>query len=228
MNHHPNSNLSRDQAMPQPLFGCRRPLFCLAMLFCLAGSGVAHAFEQPKVYDLKPKDQVMIIGDSTSTDAYDVAGYVRLVDQAINEQIPEMGVVVRASAGTFLKAFGLKPVWQKFQIRVSTARQGCAMRVGADNFSYGGGKIKLEPELPTQAPSVTSPGWTGNWPTEQPAYAPGTKVTLTFLPAAGWTFNRWFTLEERTLKETTPNLTITIDRHTWIWAEAKRIETKKP
>jgi len=366
MNRYPNRNLSRDQAIPQPLFGCRHPLFCLAMLFCLAGAGTVGAFEQPKVYDLKPKDQILILGDSVTADGQCAAGFVRLIDQAQHEQVPELGVVVRAigaygeklpdfprgfayivemtkkpnpptvaiialglndsgakekglpaftdqmrkavtqlreakltvilctttgalagwrlysdavrtvatemkcplidlsavyidnvikhcpkketqdkiapeflpgfdphrdhchlnmygetlSASTFLKAFGLKPVWQKYQIRTSVNRKGHRPYTGE-------GTIKIEPELPSNGPT---PALCGNqtWPLEQQAYAPGTKVTLTVLPAAGNTFNRWYTLEEGTLKETSPSLTITIDRHTWIYAEVKPIEAKKP
>ena len=329
------------------------------------------AFDQAQIYTLKPNDQVVILGDSTTADGVDVAGYVRLVDQAINEQIPGKNVAIRAAAAygatlpsfppgfgdfikkatptnpptvaiinlgindsgagekglplysdkmraavkqlreakmtvilctptrwhadstkiyaeavrlvasevkcplidlyaahtdhiaknapnkgkpwelvpgtapyrdvghftivgevlqarTILQAFGLKPDWLKFQIRVGTTRQGCAMRVGADNSAYGGGKIKLEPELPTKAPSVTNAGWSGNWPTEQAAYAPGTKVTLTLIPDAGLTIHRWFAFEGPEIKETSDKLTITMDRHMWICAEVKPIEAKKP
>jgi len=131
------------------------------------------------------------------------------------------------SASTYLKAFGLKPVWQKYQIRASAGRIGNRVRVGSDNATYGGGKFKIEPEFP---PNASTPAFCGNenWPLEQQAYAPGTKVTLTLLPDAGLMFNRWYTLEEGTLKETSPSLTITIDRHTWIYAEVKPIEAKKP
>ncbi|MEI8123064.1 MAG: hypothetical protein WCI20_13585, partial [bacterium] len=56
------------------------------------------AFDQPKVYDLKPNERVFIYGDSTTFDGTDVAGYVRLVDQAIQEQIPDRKAAVRSHA----------------------------------------------------------------------------------------------------------------------------------
>jgi lysophospholipase L1-like esterase len=373
MNRQHNRNLSRDQTMTQPSSGrkrhltARRPLFCLAMLVCLAGSGTAVAFDQPKVYDLKPKDHVVIIGDSVTADGQCIGGFVRLIDQAQHEQVPELGVIVRAngaygagmqhfpqhcgverlakssnpptvaimalglndagegekglptytdrmrkavtllrelkmtvilctltgaranwrlysdavrtvatemkcplidlsavyvdnknkntpnkdkpddylpgtnphrdgchlnmygetlSASTYLKAFGLKPVWQKYQIRACVFRKSYRTWPTSDSTA---GIIKIEPEFTIQSPTPKDPGgWTGSWPIEQQGYAPGTKITLTVLPAAGLTFNRWYTLEEGTLKETTPSLTVTIDRHTWIYAEVKPIEAKKP
>jgi len=39
----------------------------------------ASAFEQSKVYDLKPNERVLILGDSTTWDGTSEAGYVRLV-----------------------------------------------------------------------------------------------------------------------------------------------------
>jgi len=57
------------------------------------------ALEQPKVYDLKPNERVLILGDSTTYDGCTVGGYVRLVDQAIQEQIPERKAAVRGSGG---------------------------------------------------------------------------------------------------------------------------------
>ena len=94
MNRYPNRNLSRDQAISQPLFGCRHPLFCLAMLFCLAGAGVVSAFDQPAVYQLKSKDNLLIMGDSTTARGIPVAGFVPLIDQAQREQLPELGAKV--------------------------------------------------------------------------------------------------------------------------------------
>jgi len=340
MNRYPNRNLSRDQAIPQPLFGCRHPLFCLAMLFCLAGSGTVVAFDQPQVYQLKPKDRVCIMGDSTTVDGFAVGGYAQQVIQALKEQIPDQNIVVNArcrstrkadsfvgwveelktkigasdfptvvignfglndsgagekglapytdhlrravallremkvtpilctpttcngldrtklyaeavrtltaelkvplidlyaahaeqivkntidnkiqpgtspvrdgthltivgetlSASAFLKAFGLKPVWQKYQLRVGTYKIGTR--------GSAGGKITLEPD--------------------QPFYAPDAKVTLTFLPDPGNTFTRWFNYEGIVITETTTKLTVTMDRHKWIMAEAKPDEVKKP
>ena len=94
MNRYHNRNLSRDHAMPQPSFGRRRPLFCLAMLFCLAGAGVVSAFDQPAVYQLKSKDHLLIMGDSTTARGIPVAGFVSLIDQAQREQLPDLGAKV--------------------------------------------------------------------------------------------------------------------------------------
>ena len=373
MNHHPNSNLSRDLAMPQPLFGRRRPLFCLAMLFCLAGSGMAHAFEQPKVYDLKPKDHVLILGDSITTDGQCTGGFVRLVDQVQHEQLPELGAIVRAiggygarmpafpggfdyvvkmaqkpnpptvaiialgvndsgggekemsvytdkmrkavtqlreakmtvilctligtrphwisyseavrtiavemkcplidlsaayidnmnkntpnknkpddflpgtyphrdgvghlnmygeilSATTFLKAFGLKPVFTKYHIRCGGRMENGGFRTDelGQNY-YGGGKVKVEPEMATISPPPTNPGWEANWPMEQQSFTRGTKVTLTATPNAGNTFLRWERSDPNMVfPETSPKLTVTIEENMWIAAVFKPIETKKP
>ena len=57
------------------------------------------AFDQPKVYDLKPNERILILGDSTTHDGNTVGGYVRLVDQAFQEQAPERKAAIRAHAG---------------------------------------------------------------------------------------------------------------------------------
>ena len=67
----------------------------ITILYCLAAVGIVSAFEQPPIYQLKPKDQVLILGDSTTAGGVLVAGYVRLVDQAQHEQRPGQGIVVR-------------------------------------------------------------------------------------------------------------------------------------
>ena len=63
-----------------------------ALLFCFTGLASASAFEQPQIYQLKPKDTVLVIGDSTTADGLKPAGYVRLVEQALSEQIPDQDV----------------------------------------------------------------------------------------------------------------------------------------
>ena len=95
------------------------------------------------------------------------------------------------SAKTIIQALGLKPEWKMYQI---------CLRVN------GKGQIKADP-----AP-------TGDKGRE--GYAPGTKVTLTFTPDAGFKFNRWFNFEG-TVKETSEKLTVTMDRPMWIFAESK-------
>jgi len=91
-----------NQTMPQAPSGRKRPLASrprivgLAMLCSLAGSGTLAAFDQPQIYQLKPQDQVLILGDSTTADGVRTPGtYVRLLDQAQHEQIPDLGVVIR-------------------------------------------------------------------------------------------------------------------------------------
>jgi lysophospholipase L1-like esterase len=65
----------------------------------LALAGTASAFEQPKVYGLEPNERVLVLGDSTAHDGNTVGGYVRLVDQAIQEQVPDRKAAIRAHAG---------------------------------------------------------------------------------------------------------------------------------
>ena len=102
-----------------------------------------------------------------------------------------LGVLGEAlSARTILQGLGLKPEWKMNQIRLTVK---------------GKGQIKSDP-----AP-------TGDKGRE--GYAPGTKVTLTFTPEAGFKFSRWFNFEG-TVKETTDKLTVTMDRPMWILAEA--------
>ena len=224
-----------NQTMPQAPSGRKRPLASrprivgLAMLCSLAGSGTLAAFDQPQIYQLKPQDQVLILCDSTTADGVRTPGtYVRLLDQAQHEQIPDLGVVIRGlgwggtcmhdipgqnrwiglgaaytqyatknmkdgkflpgtglydsedpviglhlgvlgetlSARTILQGLGLKPEWKMNQIRLTVK---------------GKGQIKSDP-----AP-------TGDKGRE--GYAPGTKVTLTFTPEAGFKFSRWFNFE---------------------------------
>ena len=52
------------------------------------------AFEQPKVYDLKPNDRVIVLGDSTTFLGLSVGGHVFLVDQVQKDQAPALKAVV--------------------------------------------------------------------------------------------------------------------------------------
>ncbi len=71
--------------------------FLLAVLAAFAlGQATASAFEQPKVYELKPKDHVVIFGDSTTVAGCKPAGFVQLLIQAVAEQIHDQGVKVSA------------------------------------------------------------------------------------------------------------------------------------
>jgi hypothetical protein len=63
-------------------------------LLILATVTTAWAFDQPKVYELKTNDQVLILGDSTTADGLLPAGYVPLTDQAQREQRPDLHVKV--------------------------------------------------------------------------------------------------------------------------------------
>ena len=69
----------------------KRSVLCLALLCCLVGAGVVSAFDQPAVYQLKSKDHLLIMGDSTTARGIPVAGFVPLTDQAQREQLPELG-----------------------------------------------------------------------------------------------------------------------------------------
>jgi hypothetical protein len=69
-----------------------KPFLFALLLSSVAGR--ASAFEQPKIYDLKPNDRVIVLGDSTTYEGTFVAGHVRLVDQAQKEQIPDKNVIV--------------------------------------------------------------------------------------------------------------------------------------
>lgn len=70
----------------------RKHTLLTALLFCFTGLATVSAFEQPLIYQLKSKDTVLVIGDSTTADGLKPAGYVRLVEQALSEQIPDQGV----------------------------------------------------------------------------------------------------------------------------------------
>ena len=302
--------------------------------------GVLAAYDQPAVYQLNAKDQIFVLGDSTTADGLRVAGYVLLVDQALREQLPDQGISVAGdgrpmktagsmvgprgtvegvvkprmqkgpaptvviinfglndskegekgiaqytdnlrqaitqlreqkltvllctpttwggltqtkpyaeaaraiavelkcplidlysvhadhitantkdgkrlpgtnptrdgthmtilgetlSATAILQAFGLKPMWQNFQLRTAVARRGK-------------GKITVTPESPT--------------------YAPGTKVTLTVETEPGFTCFGWTNLTSDVVPaEKSPTLTVTMDRHQWYEADIRPEEAKKP
>ena len=359
MYHNPNLCNSRDHAMPQPLSGrrrpqtVRRPLFCLAMLFCLAGAGTAVAFDQPQICTLKTNDHIVFIGDSTTAGGFGPTGYGQLLIQALGEQMPGVKVngigkntqpsgflvgvlgpnhlfdklvkdglakaepepapticisiiglndsksgpsgvetftknlregvrlmrerkltailatpstwggltqtkpyaeaarVLAAElkcplidlyavqselitahtkdgnldpvfnptcdgvhlsavgstlwAGTILKAFGLKPEWKKYQLNTAVTEVGALHRAVA-------GEMVVEPK-------PSNP--------KQPNYEPGTKVTLTCKPPAGWVFVHWIHSSGEPIAEKSTTLTITMDRHQYIAAQLRK-EGVKP
>ena len=309
------------------------------------------AYEQPKVYDLKLHERVLIIGDSTTYDGNHIGGYVRLVDQGIQEQAPERKAAIRSQAGygatlaperpekrqtfgewfkpvqghpnapttvmfnlglndsgrgeanvpnyekwlrlyveelraiklnvilctptlgagssyvevvrrvatemkcplidlhaahtaaseqkkctrrdplhlnmtgdilsasTILKGFGLKAEWKKYQLRVSSRPNGWSTSnegVGASSLTAGNTKcVVVEPALSEGKPELEKLGlWNANWPTEQAAYAPGTKVTLKVDPASGRIFHHWGDLNDDLVPKDAPaTLTIIMDGH---------------
>jgi lysophospholipase L1-like esterase len=322
----------------------------LGILASLLLAGTTSAFEQPKVYDLKPNDYVYVIGDSTTHQGTLPAGYVPLTDQAVQEQLPGKNIkvdgfhggsgatsgdhvkfvgphldqVIKAgrtptavviniglndtgrgqglpaygdnlrkmvadirarkmtamlcatttyrdlkfmtpyadmartvaaelhcplidlqaahvahieantkdgkrvpgtdptvdglhlsavgetiSAKTFLQAFGLKPAWQAYQVRMVAMREGWATGVHG-TFTY-------EPKLAS--------------------YPSGSKVTVTLIPAAGCEFSQWQDMDYRgTPKASQPELgssatiTLTMDRHRFLmgYVRPKREDGTKP
>lgn len=354
----------------------KQHLTSLIMAATMALSGTAFAFEQPPIYQLKPKDQVLILGDSTTAGGVLVGGYVRLVDQAQNEQRPDQGIVVRGighsgatmtdmlnglpglktlfakpaapsvvivnfglndskggevnvpaftesvrkmvealqqykvtvilctpttwggltqtksyaeavrtvaaelkiplidlyathadhitsntkdgqylsgtnpttdgthlsmvgetlSASAILQGLGLKPTWQRYQLRLSMGR---VKKLSSK------GKIKVVPDQASNVQSFTNFDWTNiaygkgfeflpnvadipnpgewhaNWPTKQASFASGTKVALAFEPDADHTFVGWESKGGPVITETSPTLNITMDRHLWIFCVAK-------
>ena len=325
-------------------------LSLLAALAALALAGTASAYEQPKVYDLKPNERVLIIGDSTTYDGNTVGGYVRLVDQGIQEQAPERKAAFRSCAGygatmaperpekrqtygdylkpflghpnapttvmfnlglndsgrgeafvptyekwvrlyveelraiklnvilctptlgagssyveavrrvatemkcplidlnaahtaallqkkstrrdplhlnmtgdilsasTILKGFGLKAEWKKYQLRVSSRPNTYATSVEGWCGAPLNGNTKcvvVEPALSEGKPELEKLSlWNANWPTEQAAYAPGTKVTLKLDPASGRIFHHWGDFGDNLLPKDAPaTLTIIMDGH---------------
>ncbi len=333
----------------------------ISILTLLSLVGTASAFEQPKVYDLKPNERILILGDSTTHDGNTVGGYVRLVDQAIQEQVPDRKAAIRAQAGygaplvperpdkrqtmaewlqpvldhpnapttvminlglndskggeanvptyekwvrqyveelraiklnvvlctptlwgglkqtksyaeavrrvatdmkcplidlydshaaafeqkksvtrdgthlntagevlsasTILHAFGLKAEWKKYQLRISARRNGYS--TGVEGWCGGpltgnSKSVLVEPALPEVKPELESPKgrfghyntlWICNWPTEQAAYAPGTKVTLRLDPDSGRIFHHWADFDGLVPKDAPATLTIVMDGH---------------
>jgi lysophospholipase L1-like esterase len=333
----------------------------ITVLAALALAGTAWASEQSKVYDLKPNERILVLGDSTTHDGNTVGGYVRLVDQAIQEQVPDRKAAIRAHAGygaplvpdrpekrqtmtewfkpvlghpnapttvminlglndskqgeahvptyekwvrqyveelraakmnvilctptlwgglkqtksyaeavrrvatemkcplidlyaahaaaleqkkvltcdgthlntagevlsasTILKAIGLKAEWKKHQLRISARRNGYS--TGVEGWCGGpliGNTrcVVAEPALPEGRPELENPKgkfghsdclWIANWPTQQAAYAPGTKVTLKLDPASGRIFHHWADWDGLLPKDAPATLTIIMDGH---------------
>jgi lysophospholipase L1-like esterase len=75
------------------LFGATPHIVSLLVALTL-GQAPLMAFDQPKICDLKTNDHVMVLGDSTTAGGLNTAGYVRQIEQAIGEQIPQMGLTV--------------------------------------------------------------------------------------------------------------------------------------
>ncbi|MEI8122971.1 MAG: GDSL-type esterase/lipase family protein [bacterium] len=337
---------------------CKHAIPAILLLGGLISTSV-FAFEQPKVYDLKPNERILILGDSTTYDGTSHGGYVRLAEQGIQEQSPDLKVVIRAwggyglplvpenpakrppfaeqwkallghpnapttvminlgindsgrgeahlqayekwvrqyveelraakmnvilctptlwcglertkpnadavrrvatemkcplvdlqaahveacenkkgihrdmghlnmtgeilSASTILKAFGLKAEWKKYQLRITIGREGCA--TGIEGGAFGGpftGNPKSvladPPAQPTPASELENPKnlWLANWSAQQPAYAPGTKVTLRLDPASGRVFHSWTDFQGQIPNNAPETLTITMDEHKWV------------
>ena len=335
----------------------KQHLACLILAATMAMSGTAFALEQPKVYDLKPNERILILGDSTTYDGTSHGGYVRLAEQGIQEQSPDLKVVIRSwggyglplvpenpakrlpfaeqwkallghpnapttvminlglndskegnvpnyekwlrqyvvelrgikmnvvlctptlwggldqmkpyaeavrrvatemkcplidlyaahaaafeqkkstrrdgahlnmagevcSATAILKAFGLKAEWKKYQLRITIGREGCA--TGIEGGAFGGpftGNPKSvladPPAQPTPASELENPKnlWLANWSAQQPAYAPGTKVTLRLDPASGRVFHSWTDFQGQIPNNAPETLTITMDEHKWV------------
>jgi lysophospholipase L1-like esterase len=93
-----------------------RTMSAVLFAFCALSIPVAHAgeadpkaFVQPKVHELKPQDVIWILGDSTTADGVHPAGYVRLVEQAIQEQLPDHKIVVIGKGVPMKKSRSLGP-----------------------------------------------------------------------------------------------------------------------
>jgi hypothetical protein len=132
------------------------------------------------------------------------------------------------SASTILKAFGLKPEWKKYQLRITARRNGWSTKVegGCGSPITGNSTSALaEPALREAKPDLENPKgrfghmdnlWIVNWPTDQAAYAPGTKVMLKLAPATGKTFHHWADFDGLVPKDTPPSLIVAMDGHRWV------------
>lgn len=76
----------------------------VACVLCVL-PGSATAMDQPVIHQLKAGDRVLVLGDSTTADGVQIAGHVRLVDQALQEQAPELKASV-SGAGWVAKPSG--------------------------------------------------------------------------------------------------------------------------
>lgn len=99
------------------------------------------------------------------------------------------------SAMTFLQAFGLKPVWQNFQIRLVSMRELWSTGVW--------GTFTCVPDLPS--------------------YPAGSKVTVTLIPPPGdFEFSHWVDMDYSGNQNTHPfsqkteTITLTMDRHRFL------------
>jgi hypothetical protein len=129
------------------------------------------------------------------------------------------------SASTILRAFGLKAEWKRYQLRISARRNGWSTKVEGwcGGPLTGNTKCVLaDPALPEAKPELENPKgkfghldclWIANWPTQQAAYAPGTKVTLKLDPASGRIFHHWADWDGLLPKDAPATLTIIMDGH---------------
>jgi len=88
----PSTNHPRNRSMRATAL-LRHAIPAILLLGGLISTSV-FAFEQPKIYDLKPNDRVIILGDSTTPTELVLGGYVFLVNQVQKEQAPEKKAVV--------------------------------------------------------------------------------------------------------------------------------------
>jgi glutamate dehydrogenase/leucine dehydrogenase len=91
-NLHSSTNHPRKQSM-RTVFLFKHAIPALLLLSGLITTSVS-AFDQPQVYTLKPKQRVMILGDSTQAEGTAVAGHIRLADQAQREQLPDQDITI--------------------------------------------------------------------------------------------------------------------------------------
>jgi lysophospholipase L1-like esterase len=105
-------------------------------------------------------------------------------------------------AGTILKAFGLKPVWQKYQLRAWV--------------SGINGEIQIDPQ-----PTLVKVPY-DQIAKDRPAFTPGAKVTLTCKPKEGMVFEKWVNPSGEVVPGgEAPILTITMDRHRHLIAQVR-------
>ena len=96
----------------------------LSLLAALTLAGTASAYDQPEVYRLKPKDHLLIMGDSTTARGIPVAGFVPLIDQAQREQLPELGAKVSGLGYDMSTSRDLIVLRNQWELVSSTERPG--------------------------------------------------------------------------------------------------------